>query len=53
MFVMLLSTVSLFAKVRLVHHIKLLAEGGTHDESNLQILCISCREKIYQRKKPS
>jgi 5-methylcytosine-specific restriction protein A len=26
-----------------------LADGGTHDESNLQSLCISCHEKIHKR----
>jgi len=40
-----------FAEAKLVHHIKPLAEGGTHEESNLQSLCVSCHEKIHQRRK--
>lgn len=35
----------------LVHHKKPLADGGTHDEENLQSLCVSCHEKIHRRKK--
>ncbi|WP_413777252.1 HNH endonuclease [Selenomonas sputigena] len=42
-----------FVAVTLVHHIKPLGDGGTHDESNLMSLCISCHEKIHKRKKPS
>ena len=42
-----------FVAATLVHHIKPLGDGGTHDESNLMSLCISCHEKIHQRKKPS
>ena len=42
-----------FVAATLVHHIKPLDDGGTHDESNLMSLCISCHEKIHQRKKPS
>ena len=30
-----------------VHHIKPLAEGGTHDRSNLIGLCKSCHAKIH------
>lgn len=30
-----------------VHHIKPLAEGGTHDKSNLIGLCKSCHAKIH------
>jgi len=30
-----------------VHHIKPLAEGGTHDDSNLMALCKSCHSKIH------
>ncbi len=41
-----------FAEAKLVHHIKPLAEGGTHEESNLQSLCVSCHEKIHHRKSP-
>ena len=37
----------------LVHHIKPLSDGGTHDESNLMSLCVSCHERIHQRKKLS
>ena len=35
----------------LVHHVKPLADGGTNDESNLKSLCVSCHERIHQRKK--
>ena len=38
-----------FKAAQLVHHIKPLAEGGTHDESNLQSLCICCHEQIHKR----
>ncbi|MCM1439353.1 MAG: HNH endonuclease [Roseburia sp.] len=31
----------------LVHHIKPLSQGGTHDESNLMSLCRSCHNKIH------
>ena len=37
----------------LVHHVKPLADGGTHDERNLMSLCVSCHERIHQRKKLS
>lgn len=30
-----------------VHHIKLLAEGGTHERSNLISLCKSCHARIH------
>jgi len=30
-----------------VHHIKPLAEGGTHDRSNLISLCKSCHARIH------
>ena len=40
-----------YKAAQLVHHILPLADGGTHDESNLQSLCISCHEKIHKRKK--
>ena len=33
----------------LVHHIQPISEGGTHDESNLMSLCVSCHERIHQR----
>ena len=33
----------------LVHHIRPISEGGTHDESNLMSLCVSCHERIHQR----
>lgn len=33
-----------------VHHIIPLAEGGTHDESNLISLCKSCHAKIHGRR---
>ena len=33
----------------LVHHILPISEGGTHDESNLMSLCVSCHERIHQR----
>ena len=35
----------------LVHHVKPMADGGTHEESNLMSLCVSCHEKIHKRKK--
>ena len=35
----------------LVHHVKPIADGGTNEESNLKSLCVSCHEKIHQRKK--
>ena len=38
-----------FVAATLVHHIKPLGDGGTHEESNLMSLCISCHEKIHQR----
>jgi 5-methylcytosine-specific restriction protein A len=31
----------------IVHHIKELSDGGTHDESNLQSLCQSCHSIIH------
>ena len=37
----------------LVHHIRPISDGGTHEESNLMSLCVSCHERIHQRKKPS
>ena len=37
----------------LVHHVKPLADGGTNDDSNIKSLCVSCHEKIHQRKKRS
>ena len=38
----------------LVHHIKPLGDGGTHDERNLMSLCVRCHERIHNRhaKKP-
>ena len=33
----------------LVHHILPISEGGTHDESNLMSLCVSCHERIHRR----
>ena len=33
----------------LVHHIRPISEGGTHDESNLMSLCVSCHERIHRR----
>ena len=32
-----------------VHHIKPLADGGTHDSNNLMGLCKSCHSKIENR----
>lgn len=37
-----------YKPVEEVHHILPLAEGGTHDESNLMSLCRSCREKYIE-----
>ena len=34
----------------LVHHIRPISDGGTNDERNLMSLCVSCHEKIHQRK---
>ncbi|HEM4925531.1 TPA: HNH endonuclease [Streptococcus suis] len=36
-------------RVEEVHHIKPLAEGGTHDTTNLISLCQSCHSKIHAR----
>ena len=33
----------------LVHHIKEIADGGTHDADNLMSLCVSCHERIHRR----
>ena len=38
-----------FVAATLVHHIKPLGDGGTHDDENLMSLCVSCHEKIHQR----
>ena len=38
-----------FVAATLVHHIKPLGDGGTHDENNLMSLCVSCHERIHQR----
>ena len=32
--------------------IRPISEGGTHEESNLMSLCVSCHERIHQRKVP-
>ena len=42
-----------YVRSTLVHHIQPISEGGTHDESNLMSLCVSCHERIHQRKKLS
>ena len=34
-------------KAEQVHHIKPLAEGGDHSETNLMSLCSSCHAKIH------
>ncbi len=34
----------------LVHHVRPLSDGGTHDEDNLMSLCVSCHEKIHSRR---
>lgn len=34
----------------LVHHILPIADGGTNEDSNLMSLCVSCHEKIHQRR---
>lgn len=36
-----------YVPVEEVHHIKPLAEGGTHDRGNLISLCKSCHSKIH------
>ena len=40
-----------YVKASLVHHVKPLADGGTHDEENLMSLCVACHEKIHRRGK--
>ena len=32
-----------------VHHIVSLSQGGTHDETNLMVLCTSCHSEITAR----
>lgn len=36
--------------VETVHHIKPLAEGGTHDRSNLMSLCNSCHGRVHAKR---
>lgn len=36
-----------YTPAELVHHKKPLAEGGSHNESNLMSLCCSCHEVIH------
>ena len=36
-----------FTSVEIVHHIKELSDGGTHDEINLMSVCKSCHSKIH------
>ena len=38
-----------YVRSTLVHHIQPISEGGTHDESNLMSLCVSCHERIHRR----
>ena len=38
-----------YVRATLVHHIKEIADGGTHDEDNLMSLCVSCHERIHRR----
>lgn len=38
-----------YVMATLVHHIKPLADGGTHDEGNLVSLCVSCHERLHRR----
>lgn len=38
-----------YVKAALVHHVKPLADGGTHDDGNLMSLCVSCHEKMHRR----
>lgn len=37
----------ILTQVEQVHHIKPLAEGGTHERSNLVSLCSSCHARIH------
>ena len=37
-------------KTEQIHHIKPLAEGGTHDRDNLMALCTSCHAKIHAKR---
>lgn len=39
-----------YVEVDEVHHILPLADGGTHDESNLISLCKSCHERIHRER---
>jgi 5-methylcytosine-specific restriction protein A len=34
----------------LVHHVRPIAEGGSHEESNLQSLCVECHATIHAGK---
>lgn len=38
-----------YVKAALVHHVRPIADGGTHDEANLLSLCVSCHEKMHRR----
>ena len=38
-----------YVKAALVHHLKLIADGGTHEDENLMSLCVSCHEKMHRR----
>ncbi len=40
-----------FTPVEIVHHIKELSDGGTHDESNLMSVCKSCHSKIHMTRR--
>ena len=38
-----------YVKASLVHHVKPIADGGTHDAENLMSLCVACHEKMHRR----
>ncbi|HHY6394736.1 TPA: HNH endonuclease signature motif containing protein [Enterococcus faecium] len=40
-----------FTSVEIVHHIKELSDGGTHDENNLMSVCKSCHSKIHMTRR--
>lgn len=40
-----------FTSLEIVHHIKELSDGGTHDENNLMSVCKSCHSKIHMTRR--
>lgn len=39
-----------YVDATVVHHRLPLADGGTHDETNLESLCTSCHERIHRER---